>query len=425
MRGGVGKMKRIFCSLMIILLFITNAAWANERERLDFSSDEILVLSSREGEWFKVGSNEDGGELYLFASSIIGLEKYYQKNSKLPEPQSYKFLVKQKINDQEAVIVLWELDFSANRGKMSKVYFITPQGIEEKNPPNDWFHVANSEVVKKIQADARKYAGERNTDLSVWIMEERSTKWFVRAEETKNWHNVNPFVSKLYLYIPDLVEFSKSSSRKGLIFAKVVEKDSLEIFQVEIDLKNQRAREWDTVIEKKKFMGHESVGYLHADYNISDWVPIESLEIATGVAKIVESQAMIQTLQNLPVNWEEEIRSWYSSALNRSDWIETKNDFKSAIYFQKDSLEKAKKQYLENGAGEALEILIKFETQTGVEVVTKCGVDFKNQKIQSQMMLLIKEDQVAGLSTIISSWESKSKVPMLEFIYDEVERRVK
>ena len=43
-------MKRIFCSLILILLFITNMAWANERERLDFSSDEILVLSSREGE---------------------------------------------------------------------------------------------------------------------------------------------------------------------------------------------------------------------------------------------------------------------------------------------------------------------------------------------------------------------------------------
>ena len=418
-------MKRIFCSLILILLFITNMAWANERERLDFSSDEILVLSSREGEWFKVGSNEDGGELYLFASSIIGLEIYYQKISNLPEPQSYKFLVKQKINDQESVIVLWELDFSANRGKMGKVYFIRPQGIEEKNPSPEWFLAANSEVVKKVQTDARKYAGVRNTDLSVWIMEERSNKWFARAEETKNWYNVNPFVSKLYLYTPDLVELSKSTSQKGLIFAKVVEKDSVQVFQVEVDLKNQRAREWDTVIEKKDFMGYEKVSYLHADYSISDWVSIESSEIAGGVAKIAESTEMIRTLQNLPANWEEEIRSWPSSASRSNDWIKIKNDFNGAIYFQKASLEKAKKQYLATGASEPLAILIKFENQAGVEVVTKCGVDFANQKIQSQMILLVKGDQVVGLNTIISSWELKNKVPLLEFIYDELERQVK
>ena len=145
-------MKRIFCSLILVLLFITNMAWANERERLDFSSDEILVLSSREGEWFKVGSNEDGGELYLFASSIIGLEKYYQKNSNLPEPQSYKFLVKQKINDQESVIVLWELDFSANRGKMSKVYFI---GAGPGDP--DLITIKGRKIVES--ADVIIYAG--------------------------------------------------------------------------------------------------------------------------------------------------------------------------------------------------------------------------------------------------------------------------
>ena len=323
------------------------------------------------------------------------------------------------------MLTIWELDFSQNRGRIDKVYFVKGKNFEEKNGLAQWFAAKDTEMVRRILKDARYYAGVRNTDLSLWIMGERSNKWFARAEETKNWYNVNPFVSKLYLYIPDLVEFSKSTSQKGLIFVNVVEKDIVEIFQVEVDLKNHRAREWDTVIEKKDFMGYEKASYLHADYSISDWVPIESSEIAGGIAKIAESTEMIRTLQNLPANWEEEIRSWPSSASRWNDWIKIKNDFNGAIYFQKASLEKAKKQYLVTGVTEPLAILIKFENQAGVEVVTKCGVDFKNQKIQSQMMLLIKEDQVAGLSTIISSWESKSKVPMLEFIYVELERRIK
>ena len=77
------------------------------------------------------------------------------------------------------------------------------------------------------------------------------------------------------------------------------------------------------------------------------------------------------------------------------------------------------------GASEPLAILIKFENQAGAEVVTKCGVDLANQKIQSQMILLVKGDQVVGLNTIISSWELKNKVPLLEFVYDELERQVK
>ena len=41
------------------------------------------------------------------------------------------------------------------------------------------------------------------------------------------------------------------------------------------------------------------------------------------------------------------------------------------------------------------------------------------------MILLVKGDQVVGLNTIISSWELKNKVPLLEFVYDELERQVK
>ena len=122
-------------------------AWAYEdlTITLEFSADEMLELSSREGAWLNVGKREDGGELDLFIPSIIGLEKYYRDKSDIIQPQSYRFLVKQKMNDQETMLTIWELDFSQNRGRIDKVYFVKGKNFEEKNGLAQWFAAKDTE----------------------------------------------------------------------------------------------------------------------------------------------------------------------------------------------------------------------------------------------------------------------------------------
>ncbi len=421
-------MKRMLALYLMVIVFCsTTMAWAYEdlTITLEFSADEMLELSSREGAWLNVGKREDGGELDLFIPSIIGLEKYYRDKSDIIQPQSYRFLVKQKMNDQETMLTIWELDFSQNRGRIDKVYFVKGKNFEEKNGLAQWFAAKDTEMVRRILKDARYYAGEGNTILSAFIFDFRSSVWSEKAKEAQNWYNVNPFVSKVYLYIPDLLELSKSDWNRGFVFAKIVDDDKVEVFQVEFDMKNQRAREWDTVRMGKTNLFGSEISSVHSDYSVTEWAPISSSPLVRGILQILKSPAMIQTLQNLPLGWEEDVRSWLKISQNPSDWVKIESQFEGETYFQKSSLKKARERYLINSQEELFEIVVKYKRSSNTEVVTKFAIDIKNKKIQPQMMLHLKEEVLVGFSPVIGEWKVKQEGSFLEFIYDELEKKLK